>query len=327
LAEYRETLRATRFDEVYFGGGSPTILAPSQIELLCSHIPRFSEIPLKCFEASPKTVRKEHVDVLATLGFKYVSLGVQTRDVETLRAQNREIVSERRLAEIVDWIEGAGMIANLDLIFFLKTGALEDIRQAETDLAWVMGDLLPTSITVHSEYRAAKSAAKQKAMMRSIRKACASPSPYSCTNSLLDEEADLERDMRKGAEYRLMRREKDFSFYLIGKLPSALRFGHNVLAIGEYDRFPLRTNYLHISDIEAPTEAAEALLEAIANEVELSEVRRRLGLSSSVSGLGESFFELREDERRFLSILQDENLQDLALMRAPLDRPTEGATS
>ena len=317
LDEYVSPLELAPFDEVYFGGGTPTTLSPAQIELICGRIPRFGEIPFRALEASPKTIRKEHVEVLAQLGFGYISLGVQTRDTETLAAHNREIVPERRLAEIVDWIEGAGMIANLDLICFLKSGSIDDAAQIDADLAWVMEDLRPTSITVHSEYRARKSIAKQIAMVRSIRHACTRSGLYSCTNSLL-EPADFESDMRRGAEYRLMRRDKDFSFHLLGKLPAALRFGHNVLAVGEYDRFPLRTNYLHVSNRLAEGNVIELVREARANEAELTRVRLRLGLTARDWSRDDAYFDRAEDEHRFYEVLRAAKLPDLALPLAAL---------
>lgn len=59
-------------------------------------------------------------------------------------------------------------------------------------------ELRPTSITVHSEYNAAKSLAKQRGVCDLLRQA----GEYICTNSLL-EESEFQTDMNLGAEYRL----------------------------------------------------------------------------------------------------------------------------
>lgn len=303
---YRRIFDVARFDEVYFGGGTPTILSPTQLDRVFGRIPGFEGIPLKACEASPKTIRKEHVDVLAAHGFTYVSLGVQTRSRAILEAQNREVPDEIHLVDIIRSIEDAGMIANVDLIFFLQTGGLADLAQAREDLLWVTSELRPTSITVHSEYNAAKSLAKQRGVCDLLRQA----GEYICTNSLL-EESEFQTDMNLGAEYRLMRRRHDFAFYLIGSRPSALRFGHNVLAVGEYDRFRLRTNYLQVSDFYPQQLAWQILDEARRNEQTLARTRARLGLSPAVDTPWDRFFAGEEDARRFDEVLALEGLLDL----------------
>lgn len=304
---YGDALGAARFDEVYFGGGTPTVLSPSQLDQVFRRIPNFAGIPMKASEASPRTIHKEHVEVFAEHGFRYVSLGVQTRSRAVLEKQNREVPDEAHLADMVRRIEDAGMIANVDLIFFLATGGLVDLTQAREDLRWVTEELRPTSITVHSEYNATKTLAKQRGLRDVLREA----GDYVCTNSLL-EDGELEADMRAGAEYRLMRRHQDFAFYLVGSRPGALRFGHNVLAVGEYGGFRLRTNFLHISDFYPQQSAWQALEESRANEQALSRARARLGLPPAVRAPWDSFFAGEDEARRFAEVLTQEGLVGLA---------------
>jgi coproporphyrinogen III oxidase-like Fe-S oxidoreductase len=247
IAQYKITLEKVKFDQVSFGGGTPTIINAYELENLFKKIPGFENIPLKAAEASPYTITDQHIDLFDKYRFTYVSLGVQTLSEPILKAQNRIPVSKEKLNHICRRLDQCNIISNLDLIFFLDTGTIDDMSQANKDLEEVMAFLKPVSITIHSNYKSKKSHEKQEAMRKSIKEMIGKYPEYQCVNSLLDA-ADIQSDMIGGAEFRLMRTHRDFNFYMIGKIPAALRYGHNVLSLGEYENFKPRSNFFYISD-------------------------------------------------------------------------------
>ncbi|MBY3203459.1 radical SAM protein [Rhizobium laguerreae] len=317
IDDYAEVLSTVTFSELYIGGGTPTVMSPASLERLLAQIPGLNSIALKAIEASPRSLRAEHIDVLAAHGFSYVSIGLQTFDIETLRRENRELAEPDRVAAMLQRLKAAGILTNIDLIFFLATGTMADLGQAEIDLRRVMEELAPASITVHSNYHASKSKEKQLAMIRLVRAATERSPEYMCTNSLLDE-ADADADARDGAEYRLMRRDlRNFTFHLLGKVPQAMRFGYNVLGLGEYELFKLRSNYFGVSDFYPRHAQAGVLMAARTAELQLSNVRMRLNLSHSRLEDLDNFFEDRTGRIAYERALQAEGFpepvfQDLA---------------
>lgn len=79
------------FDEVYFGGGTPTILSPKQLNQIFDMIPDFGKIPNKCIEASPNTLTLEHIELLARKKFSFLSLGIQSLDEKLLKRYGRRL--------------------------------------------------------------------------------------------------------------------------------------------------------------------------------------------------------------------------------------------
>ena len=109
-------------DTIYFGGGTPSALAPEQIaraldaarENLSIH-----EDAWICFEANPEDVTPESARAWRDLGVRMLSLGIQSFDAEALRFLGRRHTPEeaRRSVEIA---RAAGFeIVSIDLIYGL----------------------------------------------------------------------------------------------------------------------------------------------------------------------------------------------------------------
>lgn len=113
---------------VYFGGGTPSLLAPAQIGHVLETITRHftlaegAEISL---EANPGTIDRAYLKALRKAGVNRLSLGVQSAHPDDLRLLEREhdFVAVIRT---VAWARTAGFDnLNLDLIFGLPHQSLE----------------------------------------------------------------------------------------------------------------------------------------------------------------------------------------------------------
>jgi len=113
---------------VYFGGGTPSLLALTQVRRLMEALRQGcgllsgTEVTL---EANPGTFGPAYVEGLGSLGINRLSLGMQSLDDETLRRLARTHSAQQAL-EAVQHARAAGMRSiNLDLIYGLPWQMLE----------------------------------------------------------------------------------------------------------------------------------------------------------------------------------------------------------
>jgi coproporphyrinogen III oxidase-like Fe-S oxidoreductase len=303
LEQYRKILENITFHQIYFGGGTPTIVDADKLEQVFKRIPGFDKIALKTTEASPYTITDEHVDLFHEYRFIYVSLGVQSLSQQVLEKQNRLTVSKDKLIHICRYLDKYDMISNMDLIFFLDTGGMKDLELARKDLDEMMSIIRPVSITLHSNYRFPKSLEKSEAMISLISEMLDQYPEYQCVNSLLQKE-DAHYDMINSAEYRLMRKKKDFNFYMLPKIPLSHAYGHNMLSAGELGDFKPRYNYYYIFDFMDKYLFKDFYCKLKAITLDFEQIREKLNLAHHNFSGNNSFFIHETGKKKFKEILK-----------------------
>lgn len=129
---------------IFFGGGTPSLLTPAQVERILRTIHRRftlvtpipngegAEITL---EANPGTLSRETLQALRQLGINRLSLGVQSANPDELRLLEREH-DFGDVLRAVSWARAAGFEnINLDLIYGLPGQTLESWQRT---LRWVL---------------------------------------------------------------------------------------------------------------------------------------------------------------------------------------------
>jgi oxygen-independent coproporphyrinogen-3 oxidase len=122
---------------VHFGGGSPTMMAPSEMAALAALLSsRFAIQPAAevAIEIDPRTLETEMIAALADAGFNRASIGVQSFDPVVQRAINR-IQSFETTAGAVERLRRRGIDRiNFDLIYGLPgqtiASCLDTVDQA-----------------------------------------------------------------------------------------------------------------------------------------------------------------------------------------------------
>jgi oxygen-independent coproporphyrinogen-3 oxidase len=108
--------------ELHLGGGTPTHLSPEQLVRLHRAITRhfhFAPGAELSIEVHPRVTSHEHVDALASLGFRRISLGVQDLD-PTVQAVVRRDQTEEQTRELVRYARERGFTGvNVDLMYGL----------------------------------------------------------------------------------------------------------------------------------------------------------------------------------------------------------------
>lgn len=132
LARCQEDWRAITFDTLYFGGGTPTVLAPSALlhilEQSCRML-RIADSAEVSLEANPGTVNLESLLALRRGGFNRLSLGVQSLRDEELTLLGRIHTASEALAAIALARRAGYDNLSLDLMYGLPNQTLAAWRE------------------------------------------------------------------------------------------------------------------------------------------------------------------------------------------------------
>lgn len=105
---------------IYFGGGTPSLLRPEQIESLIDHARELfdcSEVGEITLEANPDDLTEEYIERLRQTSINRISLGIQSFDDRVLRFMNRRHTAAEA-KECVARLRAAGYDnISIDIIF------------------------------------------------------------------------------------------------------------------------------------------------------------------------------------------------------------------
>ncbi len=227
------------FDEVYFGGGTPTTCTANIMDETFGRIPNFDKIANKCMEASPDTLQEWHVEIFKKWDFDYLSIGIQSLDPKIMKAQGRPYMTHQQVVNISDYLHSLDIRFNFDLICYLGYGDIRDIPGFKKDLQFIMDRCVPTFITVHQEHFAKQSIEKVQCLQNAIRSCMRDSFRYwQCVNSYLSS-LEAEQDATYRAEYKLASADFGYMHHLWDRYNLNLKEDYAVLSIGSTEQFPL----------------------------------------------------------------------------------------
>lgn len=241
LLHFQEILQEIIFDEVYFGGGTPSIIGAEQWECVFKLIPHFEKIKVKCMECSPSTITMEHIEMFERWNFSYISFGIQSMNEGICRKYNRTYVSRDQILFLSNLLHEHHLYFNYDLICYMQYGDIRDLPEFEKDLDFLMCKCKPSSIVCHQLYQTHFTLEKTNFLMRLLRKKIGEYSDYECINSELKDE-DTYFDTIYQAEYRLVRENRNFRHYMWNKFPILPMVGYDVFAVGYEKNMSIKSN-------------------------------------------------------------------------------------
>jgi oxygen-independent coproporphyrinogen III oxidase len=113
---------APKVEQLHWGGGTPTFLAPAEMSTLMEMLRGAFEFAPKAeisIEVDPRKVTAETIAFLGSLGFNRISIGIQDFDPAVQQAVNR-IQSEAETRTVIDAARANGFVSvNADLIYGL----------------------------------------------------------------------------------------------------------------------------------------------------------------------------------------------------------------
>jgi oxygen-independent coproporphyrinogen-3 oxidase len=146
------------FDTVYFGGGTPSLLPPEDLERVLgacrSQLALATPVPWIFLEANPEDVTPDACAAWRRLGVRTLSLGVQSFSDEALRFLGRRHSADEARAA-VETAQDAGFdTVSVDLIFGLPDQTAEAWRRELTAaVARGPGHLSCYQLTIHARTR------------------------------------------------------------------------------------------------------------------------------------------------------------------------------
>ncbi|MBQ5690714.1 MAG: radical SAM family heme chaperone HemW [Alistipes sp.] len=117
---------------IYFGGGTPSLLAPSEIERLIDHARELfdcSQVEEITIEVNPDDITAEYVAELRKTSVNRISMGVQSLDDGVLRFMGRRHSAERALEAVRQLKEVGYDNISVDLIFGVEVAGAEALEK------------------------------------------------------------------------------------------------------------------------------------------------------------------------------------------------------
>ncbi len=121
-------VRDREVSTVFFGGGTPTLLAAQDLVRILGTIRDqwgIREGAEVTTEANPDSVDREYLERLRAGGFNRVSFGMQSAVPHVLKTLDRTHDPER-VPQVVEWAREAGLQVSLDLIYGTPGESLDD---------------------------------------------------------------------------------------------------------------------------------------------------------------------------------------------------------
>jgi putative oxygen-independent coproporphyrinogen III oxidase len=134
LAHFASLMRGREVTSIFFGGGTPSLMAPETVGVILDRIAELSTVNATAeitLEANPTSVEASHFAGYRAVGVNRVSLGVQSLDDASLKVLGRRHTSEEALAALVIAKRNFERVS-FDLIYARQGQELQDWRKELT---------------------------------------------------------------------------------------------------------------------------------------------------------------------------------------------------
>ncbi len=119
-------------ETIYFGGGTPTTLKSSEIELILNNLKFNFNIPPNielAIEANPDDLSEQYLEELIKLGFNRISIGIQSFNDEMLALMNRRHNSENAINSVENAQKAGFDNISVDLIYGLPKSNVDFLKK------------------------------------------------------------------------------------------------------------------------------------------------------------------------------------------------------
>lgn len=134
INNYKDIFNIKPAKNLYFGGGTPNLFKPKDIEKTLISIPNYNNIKNKLADIHPAYLNNKTLYKLIELGFTTLCFGIQSFDSETLSKNNRDPIKLSRLKEIIKICKNNNVYTSIDLMCYLNNYNAKDINILKNDL-------------------------------------------------------------------------------------------------------------------------------------------------------------------------------------------------
>lgn len=130
IALQKDFLRGEKLKTIYFGGGTPSLLSPMELEQIFNTVHRYFQVEIGAeitLEANPEDLSPSYLSAIKTLGVNRLSIGIQSFREENLRLLHRNHSSAQALTCISRAQDIGIHNISLDLIYGIPGNDLKDL--------------------------------------------------------------------------------------------------------------------------------------------------------------------------------------------------------
>jgi oxygen-independent coproporphyrinogen III oxidase len=115
-------------ETIYFGGGTPSVLLPQEIESIIETIYKNFSVSLKecTLEANPDDLSKHYLSELIKTSVNRLSIGIQSFDDSVLKWMNRNHTAETATTSVINAAEAGFKKISIDLIYAIPNTSIDD---------------------------------------------------------------------------------------------------------------------------------------------------------------------------------------------------------
>ncbi len=127
---YKNEFKRVKLSNIYFGGGTPSLLTTSQIKKILNKIDNsfnFLEEGQKNFECNPDSITAHKISTLREGGFTRISLGVQSFDKRVLKFANRDYQEYSNIRKAIREAQKNNLVINVDVMIGLYGDSVETV--------------------------------------------------------------------------------------------------------------------------------------------------------------------------------------------------------
>lgn len=138
LRQRRDYLNGEQVQTIYFGGGTPSLLEPAEIQSVIDTISQLhsvadnSEITV---EANPDDLTLAYISQLAQTSVNRLSIGIQSFDDEMLKLMNRRHTAQQAIDAVKNCQQAGYSNISVDLIYGLPQMTADDWRRQLDNVA------------------------------------------------------------------------------------------------------------------------------------------------------------------------------------------------
>ena len=157
---HKKYIQKKLIDTIFFGGGTPTIYSPSQLETILSSLKRNFNISKNCeftFETTLHNLTNEKLNIMEKYGVNRISIGVQTFSNRGRKLLNRTFNQEEVIQKLKDIKKHYNGLICIDIIYnYLDETIEEVIQDAEIAIKLGIDSISFYSLMIHKGSKISK---------------------------------------------------------------------------------------------------------------------------------------------------------------------------
>ena len=150
-----------RINNIYFGGGTPSLWSKEALVEIASTIPGYHQANTRMLECHPADINDEFLNfIINDIDIKTVSIGIQSFDYDSNIAQHRIPADIDVIKHAVKVLHQHGRYVNIDIVALFNYDGDKGWETYKKDMKILMEDIKPDDISSSPNFRSPKYYAK-----------------------------------------------------------------------------------------------------------------------------------------------------------------------